>query len=180
MHDRVGILLKRPTRRRRHSPITNVAATYHAAAREPLGQPSPPASGTNTPTVPGTSKAGGHRPQCNRTARTSGPPSTSAVRFPSAQPATGLPSFQRPPHHRRPRDGVDRTENSTPRMLSLDKLKPLVGQAPTPAMSARRTTPDSTSTRLFSTPVRRAIIQWIAIRWTQVDGHDPELANWRP
>ena len=24
------------------------------------------------------------------------------------------------------------------------------------------------------------VIQWIAIRWTQVDGHDPELANWRP
>ena len=55
---------------------------------------------------------------------------TSAVRFPSAQPATGLPSFQRPPHHRRPRDGV---ENSTPRMLSLDKLKPLVGQTPSVA-----------------------------------------------
>ena len=52
---------------------------------------------------------------------------SSAVRFPSVQPATGLPSFQRPPHHHRPRDGV---EDSTPRMLSLDKLQPSVGQTP--------------------------------------------------
>ena len=37
-------------------------------------------------------------------------------------------------------------------------LPPATLRQPTPAMSARRTTPDSTSTRLFPTPVRRAII----------------------
>ena len=37
-------------------------------------------------------------------------------------------------------------------------LPPATLRQPTPAMSARRTTPDSTSTRLFPTPFRRAII----------------------
>ena len=46
----------------------------------------------------------------------------------------------------------------------VQSLPPATLRQPTTAMSARRTTPDSTSTRLFPTSIRRAIIRLIAHR----------------
>ena len=55
---------------------------------------------------------------------------------------------------------LDRADTTTSqRWQSLDQsLPPATLRQPTPAMSARRTTPDSTSTRLFPTPIHCAII----------------------
>ena len=56
--------------------------------------------------------------------------------------------------------GADRADTTTSqKWQSLPQsLPPATLSQPTPAMSARRTTPDSTSTKLFPTPVRCVII----------------------
>ena len=59
---------------------------------------------------------------------------------------------------------------------------PLTGS---PTAAARSVTNRLASDAMASIPLHwngmdNRVIQWIAIRWTQVDGHDPELANWRP
>ena len=64
-------------------------------------------------------------------------------------------------------DSWRRWSASDPKWQSSDQtLPPATLSQPTPAMSARRTMPDSASMRLFPTPVRRAIIGLkVLVRW---------------
>ena len=74
-------------------------------------------------------------------------------------PATAGQTTERPLQPRLQFRRERRQEPADENWQSLDQsLPPATLSQPTPAMSARRTTPDSTSTRQFSTPFRCALI----------------------